>query len=149
MNDFFARLYEWFGLISFYSKDLGEHLSGLDYACTGYFALSAYQYVGWIMIIITTCIFALQYDIIDASRFTSRKHWGLAAFTLVAFNFVIAAAAPFIALQTASYCLRLTFSVADCFGFGLSNAIWGFVLFAMLSGIQMIAGLITGSQKVK
>ena len=63
MNDFFASLYEWFGLISLYSKDLGDHLRGFDITCSEYIGKQLYVYVGWIMIIITIAFYVLQYYI--------------------------------------------------------------------------------------
>ena len=46
MNDFFASLYEFFGLAPLYSKDLGDHLRGLDITCQGYVGAPLYIYIG-------------------------------------------------------------------------------------------------------
>jgi len=147
MQEFFAKLYEWFGLLPIYSRDMAEHLRGWDYACSGYFALPQYVYVGWAMIIVTTVIFALQYDLINSKRFPGPRHWGLAAFMIVIINFLVAFAVPFISIETKSYCLHFKLSVADCIGFAISNAVWSFLLFVILSAIQEIRTLIVNRRK--
>jgi hypothetical protein len=141
MRDFFAMLYEWFGIVPVYSKDLGEFLRGLDLACTGYWALPWYFYTGVMMIILTVLLFGLQYDLIDSRRFQKQRHWALAAVLVIIVNFFIAFTIPFVALQTGVYCPRLKLSVLDCIGFGLSNAVWSFILFSLLSGVQEILWL--------
>ena len=141
MKEIFARLYEWFGSIPFYSKDMDDYLRGLDFACTGYFAIPWYLYVGLVMIIITVLIFALQNDIIDSRRYKKAGHWGLAAARIVLFNFFFAAAIPFIALQNNAYCSRLKLSVADCIGFGVDNALWSLILFVIISQLPRIKAI--------
>jgi hypothetical protein len=133
MDDFFARLYEWFGLIPVYSKDLSEFLKGWDYACTGYFALHWYLYVGLFMITSTILLFALQYDLVNSKRFKKRQHWGLTALIVFIVNFAVAFAVPFVALQTGMHCMRLKLATFDCLTFGLSNAVWSIVLLSLLS----------------
>ncbi len=140
MSNFFAMLYEWFGLVPIYSKDLSEFLRGLDLACTGYWALPWYFYTGFMMITLTILIFALQYDLISAIRFKKRQHWALAALTAIVVNFAIAFTLPFVAQQTGVHCPLLKFSALDCVGFGLSNAVWAFIFFSLLSGIQEMVG---------
>jgi hypothetical protein len=138
MRNFFAWMYEWFGLVPIYSKDLSEFLRGLDLACTGYWALPWYFYTGLMLITLTILIFALQYDLISSKRFQKRGHWALAAFVIMATNFAIAFTIPFVAQQTGVHCASLKFSALDCVGFGLSNAVWSFIFFCVLSGIQEV-----------
>jgi len=133
MKDFFAHLYEWFGLIPLYSKDLSDFLKGWDYACVGYYALHWYFFIGMMMIILTGLIFALQYDLISGTRFKKREHWELAALVVFICNFVIAFIVPFVAEETKYHCSQLKLSVLDCVFFGLSNAVWGLILFIILT----------------
>jgi hypothetical protein len=51
MKEFFASLYEWFGLMPLYSTDMGDQLRGWDITCTDYIGTPWYVYIGWIMII--------------------------------------------------------------------------------------------------
>ena len=90
MKEFFANLYEWFGLVHLYSRDMSDFLKGWDYACVGYFALPCYLYSGLIMILLTTLLFALQYDLISVARFPDREHWELAVVVVVICNFLLA-----------------------------------------------------------
>ena len=136
MRDFFAMLYEWFGLVPIYSKDLSEFLRGLDLACSGYWALPWYFYTGLMLIILTVLIFALQYDLISSTRFRKQGHWALAASVVIVVNFAIAFTIPFVAVETGVYCPRLKLAVLDCIGFGLSNGVWSFILFCLLSSLQ-------------
>jgi hypothetical protein len=138
MNEFFARMYEWFGLLPLYSRDLGDHLRGLDFACTGYLAIPWYTYTAFIMIISTVIFYGLQYDLISGTRFTRRRHWGLTALLIVMFNFFIAFLMPWMVILSGSYCQRLKIYFIDCVGFGISNAAWALVLFGLLSTIQPI-----------
>jgi hypothetical protein len=148
MEDFIARLYEWFGLFPLYSKDLGEFLRGWDYSCTEYLAIHWYFYIWILMMVITVLLFALQYDIISGARFKKRGHWLLAALLIVSANFAIAFVVPFVAVVTSSYCPRLKLSVFDCFTFGLSNAAWSFIVFSILSGLAEAKNLMTKKREV-
>jgi len=133
MDEFFARMYEWFGLIPIYSKDLGEFLRGYDYACTGYFALHWYLYIGLFMIVSTLLLFALQFDLVSGIRFKKIEHWELAGLIVAIVNFAIAFGVPFIAIQNGRYCMRLKLATMDCLTFGFSNALWALVFFSLLS----------------
>src|ERR1017187_7927812 len=118
MMDFFAALYEWGGLIPFYSVDLGNHLRGWDLTCTGFVGTPWYIYIGSIMIGITVFIFCLQYFIIDSPKFNKAKHWWLMALLLVIINFAIAFSIPYNDLTGMTICKDLKINVSDCIGFG-------------------------------
>ena len=75
MKDFFASLYEWFGLMPLYSTDMGDQLRGWDITCTDYIDTPWYVNIGWLMIITTSFIYALQYHIIDSPRWKNKIHW--------------------------------------------------------------------------
>jgi len=137
MRDFFAGLYEWFGLIPFYSTPLGEHLRGWDITCSDYMGTPLYVYIGWIMIVLTILFYVLQYYGINSPRFNKRVHWWLIALAIFLFNFLIAFTWSFNDLQSGDYCSELKFSVADCVGFGISNAIWSFILFLLLTSFPI------------
>ena len=143
MLNFFASLYEWFGLIPLYKKDMGDHLRGWDITCTDYIATPWYVYIGVIMLIITGFIYALQYHIIDNSRINKRVHWWLFALLIIILNFLIAFTIPFNSIQAGDYCSQLNLSVTDCIGFGFSNALWSFILFILISTIPLIRSLST------
>lgn len=138
MKEFFASLYEWFGVIPLYSRDMGDQLRGWDITCTDYIATPWYVYIGWIMIILTGFIYALQYHIIDNSRLNKKMHWWLFALLIVVLNFLIAFTIPFNTLQASDYCNQLNLSVSDCIGFGLSNAVWSLILFVIISTPPLI-----------
>jgi hypothetical protein len=137
MKEFFASLYEWFGLIPLYSRDMGDLLRGWDITCTDYIGTPLYVYIGYIMFILTGFIYTLQYHIIDSSRWNKKKHWWIFALLIVLLNFLIAFTIPFNTFATNDYCEQLNLTSSDCIGFGISNALWSFVLFILLSTIPL------------
>ena len=138
MKDLFASLYEWFGLMPLYSNDMGDLLRGWDNTCTDYIDTPWYVYVGWIMIAVTAGVYILQYHIIDNSRWSKKQHWWLFALIIVLINFLVAFAMPFNKIQAGDYCNQLNLHTADCIGFGLSNAIWSFLLFVLITSVPFI-----------
>ena len=143
MIDFFASLYEWFGLMPSYSTHMGEHLRGWDGISQGYVLAPWYIYIGWIMITLTAFIYALQYHIIDSSRWNKKQHWWFFAMIIILLNFLIAFTIPYNSLQAGDYSNDLNLTVSDCIGFGLSNAIWSFILFVIISTIPLFRRLST------
>lgn len=137
MKEFFAALYEWFKLMPLYSTDMGDHLRGWDITCTDYIATPWYVYIGWIMLLVTAFVYALQYHIIDNSRCNKKQHWWLFALGAVVLNFLIAFTIPLNSIKGGNYCNQLNLSIADCFGFGLSNAIWSFIFFLIITTIPL------------
>lgn len=133
MKEISASLYEWFGFIPLYSRDMGDQLRGWDITCTDYIATPWYVYIGCIMLILTAFIYALQYHIIDSSRWNKKIHWWIFALLIVVLNFLIAFAIPFNILQSGDFCNQLNLTVSDCIGFGISNALWSFILFLLLT----------------
>jgi hypothetical protein len=138
MLGFFASLYEWFGLIPLYSRDMGDQLRGWDITCTDYIATPWYVNIGWIMIILTGFIYALQYHILDSSTWNKKRHWWIFALLIFALNFLIAFAIPFNTIQSGNFCNTLILTVSDCIGFGISNALWSFILFLIISSNPLI-----------
>ncbi len=138
MTNFFASLYEWFGLMPLYSRDLGDHLRGYDITCSGYIGTPWYAYIGSVMFLLTIFLYALLYHIIDSPRFMRKYHWWIFALIIVSLNFLIAFLIPFNSLQAGDYCNQLNLSVSDCIGFGLSNAIWSLLLYGFVSSIPLV-----------
>jgi hypothetical protein len=99
MKEFFASIYEWFGLFPLYSRDLGDHLRGWDITCSDYIGTPWYSYIGWLMLIITLFIYALQYHMIDHPRYNKKIHWWLSALTIVLLNFFTAVLIPYNSIQ--------------------------------------------------
>lgn len=141
MEEFFASLYEWFGLNPLFSTDMGDQLRGWDITCTDYIGTPWYVIIGWTMIAVTALFYALQYHIIDSSRLKNKTHWWLFALIIVILNFFIAFLIPYNSIQAGDYCNQLNLSVSDCIGFGLSNAVWSFILFTVITSIPVFRRL--------
>jgi hypothetical protein len=137
MKDVFASLYEWFGLMPLFSSDMGDLLRGWDLTCTDFIATPWYVYIGWIMILITSFVYALQYHIIDSSKWNKKQHWWLFALLIVVINFLIAFTIPFNIVNARDYCEELNLSFSDCIGFGISNAIWSFIFFLVITTVPV------------
>jgi len=137
MNDFFASLYELFGIAPFYSSDMGDHLRGWDITCSDFIATPWYTYIGLIMIGITLFVYMLQYHIIDRSDWSKRRHWWMFALLAVLLNFSIAFTIPYNAVQAGEYCNQLIIGFSDCMGFAFSNALWSFLLFLIITTIPV------------
>jgi hypothetical protein len=135
MKDFFAMLYSWFGIFPIYSRDMHEFLRGMDAACSGYYALPGYFYIGIAMILSTCLLFALREDLISPDRFTQWEHFGIGTTVTFLTNFFIAFLYPFIRVLRHDYCPHLTLSAFDCFLFAISNGIWACILFSILRAI--------------
>jgi quinol-cytochrome oxidoreductase complex cytochrome b subunit len=131
-------LYSWFGIIPLYSRDLDAFLRGWDQACTGYYALHWYLYIGLIMVIMTLLIFALQYDLASPERFKRSEHIELSFLMVFLSNFVIAFIIPMAAFLTKSHCAQLQLSVSDCMLFALSDGVWSIIFFGSLKGVQRV-----------
>ena len=143
MKDIFANMYEWWGFLPLYSNDLAEHLRGYDLTCSDYFATPWYTYIGWSMIAVVAVLYALQYHIVDSTRFMRRHHWWIVVLIISILNFSIAFSLPYNSVQSGDYCNQLNISFSDCAGFGLSNVIWGFVIFLVITTIPWLRKLST------
>lgn len=138
MQEFFATIYEWFGMIPFYSKDMGDHLRGFDVTCTDYIATPWYVYIGWIMLVLTALTFALQYYIVDSPKYNKARHWWFFALGLVLLNFFTAFGIPYNSLQAGGYCNQLNLTISDCVGFGFSNVLWSLIFYGIISTIPIL-----------
>lgn len=136
MEEFFASLYEWFGVNPLYKTDMGDYLRGWDITCSCYCDTQWYVLIGWTMIAITVFSYALQYHIVDDSRFNKKQHWWIMALIIVVLNFLFAFLVPFNTVQSGDFCNELNLTVADCIGFGFSNAVWSFILFIIITSFK-------------
>lgn len=137
MTDFFASLYEFFGLSQLYSKDLGEHLRGLDITCQGYFGPPLYIYIGISMILLTLLIYYIQYHLIDSNRYNKFYHWWITSAVIIFLHFFIALSISNNDIQNQNYCSQLVnIGLRDCIGFGISNSILGFILFVLITSFN-------------
>jgi hypothetical protein len=134
MKDFFAPIYEL--LKAFYGSDLADHLYGLDPSGTGdYSARSLYVTVGFLCIIITVFTVAAYYFIINSPRFNRWFHWlgfmGAVFFINLGLGFYL----PYLDFDKGNVApaVRDVVSAGHLWGFGLANALWSVVLFAILS----------------
>ncbi|MBV6403805.1 MAG: hypothetical protein IT228_11905 [Flavobacteriales bacterium] len=146
MTDLFAALYEWFGLLP-YSRDMGDHLRGWDILCESYTGTPWYVYMGWLMFAVTGLLYAIQYHIWDRSSFNKKHHWWLVALAVAGVNFLIAFTIPFNAIQSGDHCPDLYLTVPDCLGFGFSNALWGFILFVVITTLPFPRRLSTNCRQ--
>lgn len=137
MTDFFASLYEWFGFIPLYTKGMMERLRGWDYISQEYVLTNWYVNMGLIMIGITSLIYALQYHVIDSSRWNKKKHWWIFSILVVGINFLIAFSITNNIIQTADFDPNDNLSISDCIGFGFSNALWALIFFLIISTIPI------------
>ncbi|WP_316753220.1 hypothetical protein [Pedobacter gandavensis] len=127
MTDFIAMIYEWFG----YHSNLGTHLKGWDELCTGFIGTDLYLQVFLIMVFVNLGLFILMYLIIDkfTSKFSSKASWWMTAAIAAALNFGIAYTIP----GTVPACEDLHFGAGDLMLFGIANACWSLVVFALLT----------------
>jgi hypothetical protein len=138
MTNFFASLYEWFGIIPLYTKGMMERLRGWDYISQDYVLTNWYINIGVILIVVTLLIYSLQYHIIDSSGWNKRRHWWIFAFVTFAINFLAAFIITNNIVQTGDFDPNDNLSTADCIGFGFSNALWGFIFFLIISTIPIV-----------
>ena len=136
MEEFFATIFEWFGSMSFYSTDLGDHLRGFDITCSDYIGTPWYVIIGWSMIGITLFSYSLQYHLIDSPRFNRKGHWWLVSLFIFTLSFLVAFFVPYNSIQAEDYCQDLTITTSDILGFGLSVALWSLLLFMLISSFN-------------
>jgi len=137
MIDFFASLYEWFGLIPFYSNDMGDFLRGWDITCTDYIGTPWYQTIGWIMILTTSFFYVMQYHIIDSTKWKNKFSWWITAFLLTLTNYLIAFLITYNQLNLQNYCSDLFLTMMDCIGFATSNALWSLLIFVLITTVPI------------
>ncbi len=137
ITNFFASLFEWFGINPFYNKDLGDHLRGYDITCDpNFIGTHWYSLIGCAMIVLSVLCYVLQYHALDRFRYNRCKHWWIFAALLFTLNFIIGFTIPYNSIQSAEYCPQLVLTNTNCLGFGISNAIWSFIIFLLLTSFK-------------
>ena len=140
MKTLFSGMYDWFGTYLFYSKDMGDHLNGMDITCSDFIGTPWYMIVGFIMLIVTLFIYAIQYHIYDNSRFNKKHHLWIMMFVNLFLNFLVATILASNSVKE-GYCSELTLTTMDCIGFGISNAIWSFIFHFIITSITVFRRL--------
>lgn len=130
MSDFFASIYEFLGV---YSTDLAEHLRGYDLACQDYIGTNYYVLCGIWMIVLSLIFMILYYYVFSRPALAKVIYWLLFMLVNAIINYLIAFGYSYNDLATGSYCGELSFSIVDCSGFGLMNAIWSAIAFFLFS----------------
>lgn len=130
-----------------YSTDMGDQLRGWDITCTDYIGTPWYTIIGCSMLISTTLFYAIQYHIYDSTKFNKKHHWWIMALLIFCLNFLIAFTVPFNTLNAGDFCSQLNLNISDCIGFGLSNAIWSFIFFIIITTNPLIRRFSTNCRK--
>lgn len=140
MDEFIAMIYEWFG----YATALGQHLRGWDITCTGFLGPDLYFQVFVSMLGINLLLFIVMYLLIDriTTKYSSKFSWWLTALIGSVVNFGIAYSLP----DTVQKCTELHFGASDLTLFGLANAVWSLVVFALLTSFPFPRNFSTNSR---
>ncbi|MBB5635294.1 uncharacterized membrane-anchored protein YitT (DUF2179 family) [Pedobacter cryoconitis] len=127
MKEFIAMIYEWFG----YATDLGDHLRGMDTTCTPSLGPDLYFQVFITMLVLNLVLFIMMYILIDkfTTRFSYKSSWWITAIIGMLINFGIASSLP----RTISMCDQLHIGSSDLMLYGIANAVWSLVFFALLT----------------
>lgn len=142
MKTLFASMYEWFGTYLFYSKDMGDHLNGMDITCTDFIGTPWYMITGFVMLFITILVYSFQYHIYDNSGFNKKHHLWIMLVVNFLINFLIAMLLSMNSMKE-GFCQELSISIADCIGFGISNALWSLILHVLITSLKVFRRLST------
>ena len=123
-------IYEWFG----YSTPLGQHLRGWDITCSGYLGPDLYFQTFITMLGINIFLFILMYLVVDriTAKYSSKSSWWITALIGAAANFGIAYSLP----GTIPNCVELVFGGSDLLMFGIANAVWSLIVFALFTSFS-------------
>jgi len=138
MNEIFSTMYEFGGLLPFYSADLGDHLRGFDETCTDYIGTPWYIFIGFTMIGLTLLTYAILYHFIDHPRYNGKRHWWITTLFLCMVNFLFAFGVAFNSVHSGHICKQLHITTGDVLGFGLANAILAFLFFVIMTSVPWI-----------
>lgn len=137
MIDLAALLYNWFAVHGpFYSDGFDSYLRG-DYEIE---SGTPWYLIIWVVMLATVGVtYALQYFILDSSTRNKKQHWWMYAGLHTATCFLIASFIPYrTLLNDASAASQVAASIGDAIGFGISNAIWGLLIYAGLTSMQIV-----------
>jgi hypothetical protein len=133
ITDFLIIIFESFGLYSA-SNGLGDHLRGLDIKCEeGYINQSIYNVVFLCVFTINSLIVINYYrGLFNRVNFTNFLSWLINVLVGALILFFIAFLYASNDFSTGNYCEDLSITNSDCFGFGITTAIfsivWSFIL---------------------
>ncbi len=132
MNDFFASIYEMFNL---YGAALEQHLYGLNSTCEGYDPVGPYTTFGLALLISSFLMNVVYYYVINHPRFNRWFHWLIIAVGNSLLNGIFAFYMINNDLSIGNICKDIIdkITVADCFWFAFTNAIWSFIFFTAFS----------------
>lgn len=138
ITNLFASFYEWFGLNPFYSKDMGDQLRGYDVTCDANFiGTHWYSIIGFSMIGLVAFFYMLQYHFLDRFRFSRRYHWWMFVLVLFITTYLIAFSISYNSIRNSEdVCSLLKVNIADCIGFGFSNATWSLLFYTLLTSFK-------------
>lgn len=138
MNEIFSSIYEFGGLLPFYSADLGDHLRGFDKSCSDYTSSPYYTYVGVFMLVSCVLVGLLHYYILDRPDYNSKYSWWITTGVLVTLNMAFAFAIASNSLEPGYFCKELIISSGDLIGFGIANAVCSFGFYLILTSIPVL-----------
>lgn len=131
--DFLVALFELLGLYSA-AGGLGEHLQGLGMDCSELNGRSLYNLVFiYLFVVNSLIILNYYYGIFNRRPFNRLGWWFLNTLAGAVILFTIAFVYPYNDLSTGNYCSQLSITEEDCFGFGLTAAIFSFLWSCILS----------------
>jgi hypothetical protein len=137
----FHALYTIFGLNPFFSSNMASFLGGMEDLCEEpYSGVPLYMFFGLVMLASTGFIYALQYHIIDKSRFSGPKWWWTFASAAFSLNFGFASINMWTRLSNAPLrfdCdpefINTIFSIPEVAMFAFVNGALSFIFFTLLS----------------
>ncbi|MDR0972749.1 MAG: hypothetical protein LBM61_02025 [Prevotellaceae bacterium] len=144
MNELFATLYGW--LKSFYAKNLDEYLLGYNCDTGVYDNPLLYGHVGWLTVGISLVVVCLYYYVLNHPRFNRWWSWVLVLIGCAGINLFVGYFYTVTDYQTGMIgdCLMFTrdtaggiiayhIHIADCWMFGVANALMSVLFFIIFS----------------
>ena len=142
MDELLGNIYSLFN--SFYSSQLDLYLWGYECESQSFVGTNVYNIVGLIAIVSILLASIVYYFIINAASWNKLWKWGVYGLIWSLLNMLIATcvfALP--ALQNGDICEDLVYTGEtqvinniDCWGFGIANLLFAFILFVLFSFIS-------------
>jgi hypothetical protein len=131
----FKSIYMLFG--SFYGQGMALHLKGMGLDGLENTGTPWYTIFGIVMVLSTGLIYAWQYHLLDSPKWSGKKHWWVFASLAASLNYCVGFLTTWNTVLDGEFCDQLTISLADCFGFGLSNALWSLLLYWIITATSL------------
>jgi hypothetical protein len=117
-----------------YSKDLHEHLKGLDISCSDFTASSTYSFITIIVVILIPIVMLnYYYGIFNRPKLSSFLTWLLNILLCGTIVFIVSMVRTTGDLNSKNYCQDLHFSTVDCMLFGFTAATYAVILSILIS----------------